>query len=176
MAQGFGVAVPQDVRSKIGGSEVSKSLGTSSYHDAIGQARKVDQIECMLDQARSFASSGELCDLLGIGRSTGTTKGGEVSAALKMRPLECEWLHPDVLANDPRAWFLDIGGMVVDARQLPPGMQQQAFRLGPIPFVPSAPSWRANAMPSSRNTSDGGGDILAVRGDRPALRCRTPPA
>ena len=50
----FRVRVPQDVRSKIGKSEVSKSLGTSSYHVAIGQARKVAyQIECMFDQARS---------------------------------------------------------------------------------------------------------------------------
>jgi hypothetical protein len=84
-----------------------------------------------------FSSLGELCDLLGIGRSTGIAKGGEVIKALKIRPLDTKWLHPDVLANDPRAWFLDVGGMVVDARQLPPDMQQQAFRLGLIPFVPS---------------------------------------
>lgn len=93
-------------------------------------------------EGQPFSSLGEMCDLLGIGRSTGTAKGGEVIAALKIRPFDTTWLHPDVLANDPRAWFLDVGGMVVDARQLPPDMQQQAFRLGLIPFVPSAPSSR----------------------------------
>ena len=96
-------------------------------------------------EGHPFASLGEMCDLLGIGRSTGVAKGGEIIAALKMRPLECEWLHPDVLADDPRAWLLDVGGMVVDARQLPVDMQQQAFRLGLIPFVPSAPSSREMA-------------------------------
>jgi hypothetical protein len=85
----------------------------------------------------TFSSLGEVSDLLGIGRSIGIAKGGEVIAALKIRPLDTKWLHPDVLANDPRAWFLDVGGMVVDARQLPPDMQQQAYRLGLIPFVPS---------------------------------------
>ncbi|TNC95161.1 MAG: hypothetical protein FD119_2582 [Stygiobacter sp.] len=84
-----------------------------------------------------FSSLGEMCDLIGIGRSTGLAKGGEVVAALKIRPLDTKWLHPDVLADDPRAWFLDVGGMIVDARQLPPDMQQQAYRLGLIPFVPS---------------------------------------
>lgn len=50
----FRVRVPQDVRSKIGKSEVSKSLGTSNYRDAIGQARKVAyEIEVMFDQVRS---------------------------------------------------------------------------------------------------------------------------
>ena len=94
-------------------------------------------------EGQPFSSLGELCDLLGIGRSTtGTAKDGEVIAALKIRPLECEWLHPDVLADDPRAWLLDVGGMVVDARQLPPDMQQQVSRLGLIPFVPSDPSSR----------------------------------
>lgn len=88
-------------------------------------------------EGQPFSSLGELCDLLGIGRSTGITKGGEVIKALKIRPLDTKWLHPDVLANDPRAWLLDVGGMIVDARQLPVHMQQQAFRLGLIPFVPS---------------------------------------
>ena len=50
----FRVRVPQDVRSKIGKSEMSKSLGTSNYRDAIGQARKVAcEIEVMFDQVRS---------------------------------------------------------------------------------------------------------------------------
>jgi len=50
----FRVRVPQDVRSKIGKSEVSKSLGTSNYRDAIGQARKVAyEIKVMFDQVRS---------------------------------------------------------------------------------------------------------------------------
>jgi hypothetical protein len=89
-------------------------------------------------EGQSFSSLGEVCDLLGIGRSTGTAKGGEVIAALKIRPLDTKWLHPDVLTDDPRAWLIEASGMIVDARHLPPDVQQQAFRLGLIPFVPSS--------------------------------------
>lgn len=123
-------------------------------------------------EGQPFASLGEMCDLLGIGRSTGTAKGGEVIAALKIRPFDTKWLHPDVLANDPRAWFLDVGGMVVDARQLPPDMQQHAFRLGLIPFVPSDQSSRemvGGAMPSSRSISDGGASTPTSRPHWPPM-------
>lgn len=96
-------------------------------------------------EGQPFSSLGEMCDRLGMGRSTGVAKGGEVIAALKIRPLDSKWLHPEVLANDPQAWLIDAGGMIVDARQLPLDLQQQAFRLGLIPFVPSEDSSRKNA-------------------------------
>ena len=34
-------------------------------------------------------------------------------------------------------WFIQVDGLIVDARQLPPQVQAQAFDLGVIPYIPA---------------------------------------
>ena len=42
--------------------------------------------------------------------------------------------------NSPLTWLLQVDGMLVDARQLPPTLQVHAFQLGLIPYVPNQPN------------------------------------
>jgi hypothetical protein len=34
-------------------------------------------------------------------------------------------------------WFIQVDGLIVDARELPPQIQAQAFDLGVIPYIPA---------------------------------------
>jgi hypothetical protein len=46
------------------------------------------------------------------------------------------WWRPSQLGDNPLAWFIDLDGLCVDARTAPREIQQEAIRLGLIPFLP----------------------------------------
>jgi hypothetical protein len=39
--------------------------------------------------------------------------------------------------SNPMIWFIQVDGLIVDARELPPPVQAQAFDLGLIPYIPA---------------------------------------
>ena len=42
----------------------------------------------------------------------------------------------DFEQSHPTAWLIQLDGMIVDARNLPVAVQEEAFRRGLIPFMP----------------------------------------
>ena len=48
-----------------------------------------------------------------------------------------EFLREDIVDASPMVWFIQVDGLIVDARQLPPQVQAQAFDLGVIPYIPA---------------------------------------
>jgi hypothetical protein len=49
------------------------------------------------------------------------------------------WCLPSRLIDNPLAWLIEIDGIPVDIRHAPREVQEEAFRLGLIPFVPGGP-------------------------------------
>ena len=45
---------------------------------------------------------------------------------------------PSRLADNPLVWMVEVNGFVVDVRMIPRDVQEEAHRLGLIPFVPSS--------------------------------------
>ncbi len=78
----------------------------------------------------------DLCDLLGVGKSTASAKAGIVSKALDLYQFHPDWTLPSMLEHNPFAWFIEINGVLVDARSLPLEIQEAAFQEGLIPYVP----------------------------------------
>jgi hypothetical protein len=53
-----------------------------------------------------------------------------------------------VLLANPLVWFVQLDGLIVDARQLPPELQAECVRRGVIPFLPPVlPPAPAPAVP-----------------------------
>jgi hypothetical protein len=48
-----------------------------------------------------------------------------------------EFLREDMVDANPMVWMIQVDGLLVDARQLPPLIQAQAFDLGVIPYIPA---------------------------------------
>jgi hypothetical protein len=48
-----------------------------------------------------------------------------------------EFLREDMIEASPMIWFIQVNGLIVDARGLPLQVQAQAFEQGVIPYVPS---------------------------------------
>lgn len=59
-------------------------------------------------------------------------------AGLRYRSLDPRWSLPSRLADNPLVWMVSVNGVIVDMRMMPRNLQEQAYELGLIPFVPGA--------------------------------------
>jgi hypothetical protein len=48
-----------------------------------------------------------------------------------------EFLRDDIIDANPMIWFVQVDGLIVDARELPLPVQAQAFELVPPPGSPT---------------------------------------
>ena len=80
----------------------------------------------------------ELCALFGVSQSAGAAKSREITRLFDIVPLDPRWSLPSRLADNPLVWMIQINGVIVDIRTMPRELQEEAFRLGLIPFVPPA--------------------------------------
>lgn len=76
-------------------------------------------------------------EFFGIGESTGQSKSKEIRDLLNMRYISPAWTLQSRLDHNPRAWFLQVNGLIVDIRHAPIELQRLAFERGLIPYVPA---------------------------------------
>ena len=50
--------------------------------------------------------------------------------------MDPEFCRRELLEAHPLAWLIEVNGMIVDARWLPPEVQSEARRRGLIPDIP----------------------------------------
>lgn len=79
---------------------------------------------------------GRLCELFGIGKSTATTKARSIEQMMGISYLDPRWTLPSKLEANPMVWMLTVNGFAVDIRTAPLELQEEAFHLGLIPFMP----------------------------------------
>jgi len=78
-----------------------------------------------------------LSELLGVPTSTMAGKAKKVRDALGlMGRMDPEFCRRELLDDHPLAWLVEVNGMLVDARWLPPELQAEARRRGLIPDLP----------------------------------------
>lgn len=85
-------------------------------------------------------TAGELCALFGVGQSTGAARAGEIRKTFKMYQLDPEWCLPSKLDQNPLVWMIEVDGFIVDVRHTSREIQEQALRLGLIPYLSFFPS------------------------------------
>ena len=79
----------------------------------------------------------QLSAAFGVAKSTMTSKARQVRDLLRIKHFSLEFQRADVAAQNPLAWIIDVNGLAVDARHVPPGIQAEAYRRGLIPYVPA---------------------------------------
>jgi len=92
----------------------------------------------------------ELAELLGVKQATMANKGRLIMDTLRIGLMDPEFSRRDMLDSNPMVWLLEVGGLLVDARQLPEALQVQAWRRGLIPYVPA----QATADRAAPSTTD----------------------
>lgn len=78
-----------------------------------------------------------LGELLGVPPSTMAGKAKKIRDTLGlMGRMDLDFCRRELLEDHPLAWLVEVDGMLVDARWLPPALQAEARRRGLIPDLP----------------------------------------
>jgi hypothetical protein len=98
----------------------------------------IGRVNFLTDKSQSpHMSTARLCELFGVGKSTASAKAHLIMNTLGMILLDPRWCLRSRLADNPLTWMLKVNGLMMDIRCAPREAQEEAFRLGLIPYVPS---------------------------------------
>jgi hypothetical protein len=96
------------------------------------------QVNFLFDSStKPYATADDLSEAFGVAKSTLGAKAKQVRDLTKMDYGTPEFLRQDMIDANPMIWFVQVDGVIVDARELPPPVQAQAFDLGLIPYIPA---------------------------------------
>jgi hypothetical protein len=84
-------------------------------------------------QQRPHLSASQLSTLTGVPQSTLANKARIIRELLRIVPLQPEFCRRELLADNPLAWLIQVNGVIVDVRTMPPAIQEEARRKGLIP-------------------------------------------
>jgi hypothetical protein len=63
-------------------------------------------------------------------------KPNRIRDMLRITQFDPKWTLPSLVDQNPMVWMVTVNGFMVDARQLPVELQEEAFRKGLIPYIP----------------------------------------
>jgi len=81
-------------------------------------------------------TSNELASAFGVSASAASGKAAEIKKMIRIDFFSAEWLLPKYIEGNPMIWMVKVNGFIVDVRNMPLEIQQQAFEMGIIPYVP----------------------------------------
>ncbi len=103
-----------------------------------GVVHAVGWVNFLHDPDRSpHITSAQLAEGFGVSKGTMMTKSRIIRDKLDITMLDPDWCTPAMLADNPLVWMLKVNGFVMDIRTAPRGAQEEAYRLGLIPFIPA---------------------------------------
>lgn len=104
---------------------------------ACGVVYAIGSVNFLFDRSQTpHVIATELRALFGVSPSTGAAKAAEIRRLFRMHQLDPAWSLPSKLDENPLAWLITVDGLVVDARLAPREVQEEALRLGLIPYLP----------------------------------------
>jgi hypothetical protein len=107
---------------------------------AAGILYALGQVNFLFDPTQTpHVEARRLCELMGLGQNTVSAKAKQIRDLLGTGPGDPKWWRRSRLGDNPFAWHVQLpNGLIVDARQLPRNLQEQAYAHGLIPFVPES--------------------------------------
>jgi len=82
-------------------------------------------------------TSAQVAEGFGVSQGTMTAKSKIIRDELDLIQLDPDWCTPAMLEDNPLVWMVEVNGFVMDIRSAPRGAQEEAYRLGLIPFIPA---------------------------------------
>jgi Domain of unknown function (DUF6398) len=101
---------------------------------AAGVVYALGQVNFLFDRTQTpHLTADELAERLGVVKTTMANKAGLINRTLGLGVFEPELTRVAMLEQHPMAWLVQVDGLIVDARDLPADMQDEARRRGLIP-------------------------------------------
>jgi hypothetical protein len=105
---------------------------------ACGIIHALGMVNFLFDSSQTpHIKASKIYQVFGVAESTGQGKSKAVRDAMKMSYFDANWCLPSRLDMHPTAWLISINGFPIDARSAPREIQEEAFRKGLIPYLPS---------------------------------------
>ena len=104
---------------------------------AAGIVYALGRVNFLSDDSREpHMTMSELCEKIGVSQSNASSKSREIWYRLGLMQFHPDWCPPSMLEDNPLVWILEVNGLPVDVRMMPREVQEEAYRLGLIPYVP----------------------------------------
>jgi len=105
---------------------------------AAGVVYALGHVNFLSDPAsQPCVTADQLSAAFGVAKSTMSSKARQVRDLLRISHFSPEFQRADVAAQNPLAWIIEVNGLAVDARHVPPDIQAEAFQRGLIPYIPA---------------------------------------
>jgi hypothetical protein len=82
-------------------------------------------------------TSAQVAEGFGVSKGTMMTKSRIIRDKLDIFALDPYWCLQELLADNPLVWMVEVNGFIMDIRYAPRKMQEQAYEMGLIPFIPA---------------------------------------
>jgi len=79
----------------------------------------------------------EIYKHFGVAESTGQGKSKAIRDLMDMSQMDPNWCLPSMIESNPMVWMISVDGFIMDVRTCPRAIQEEAFRKGLIPYLPS---------------------------------------
>lgn len=104
---------------------------------AAGIVYALARVNFLSDKSREpHMGLAEMCQKIGVSQSNASSKSREIWYRLDLMQLHPDWCLPSRLEENPLAWIIEVNGLSEDVRMMPVEVQEEAYRLGLIPYVP----------------------------------------
>jgi len=105
---------------------------------ACGIVHALGMVNFLYDPSQTpHIKASELYQAFGVAESTGQGKSKAIRDLMDMSQMDPNWCLPSLIERNPTAWLISVNGFIIDARQASRAIQEEAFRKGLIPYLPS---------------------------------------
>lgn len=104
---------------------------------ACGIIHALGMVNFLFDPSQTpHMKASEIYEVFGVSQSTGEAKSKQIRDLMKMFQMDPHWYLPSKMDNNMLAMMISVNGLLIDARQAPRPIQEEAFRKGLIPYLP----------------------------------------
>ncbi|MDX2256693.1 MAG: DUF6398 domain-containing protein [Pseudanabaenaceae cyanobacterium bins.39] len=104
---------------------------------ACGIVHAIGMVNFLFDTSQTpHMKATEIYQVFGVSQSTGQAKSKQVRDLMNIHQIDSSWCLPSRIDDYPLAWMISVNGFLLDARQAPRAIQEEAFRKGMIPYLP----------------------------------------
>lgn len=105
---------------------------------ACGIVYALGTVNFLFDPSQApYMRADELCAAFGVSKSSGANKAAQIRDMFGMYQFDPRWCLPSLIDENPLVWYIQVNGMIVDARRVPREVQEIAYEKGLIPYIPA---------------------------------------
>lgn len=128
----------QELTAKLARKRPSPLQAGRSASWAAGIVHAIGMVNFLFDKSQNpHLSSKDLSEWFGLSQNTIGGKSKSIRDLFKIRQMDPKWTLPSRLDSNPFVWMLSVNGFIIDAREAPYEIQQQAYQAGIIPYIPA---------------------------------------